>query len=264
MNTSHKFRKQVSRYTKEINKNNAIIPTLPQETFGISRSGESLRYRVIIGIDSKGQPIYRDINKKNMLLASNYVYRMYLEQLNCDLQQEVDAMNAYLSKHKDVEPGHMNYTHQDEFNKLLRFKIGTTNEELQKGLNAKYKMASFRKDECIVLTLRGERVRSKSEAIIADELFKRGIPYVYEPTVEINGIEYMPDFILADPETGTLYMWEHLGLMDKNDYACRAFDKFKQYQLEGWTLGINLITTSEIREFPFTGQNASAAIDYFL
>lgn len=263
MNSATHLRKKAAYYAQSIKANDAILSTMPKRgNFCIFSDKGSYRYRVTFGYDENGKLDYTDIHDDN--IAADYAFRTYLNKLNEDYKNELNAINAYLAEHKDIKSGHLDYKYQDEYNRLIRKRIGSPNEELQNKLNNMFTPSTHKLKGRSVLTLRGERVRSKSEAIIADELFKRGIPYVYEPIVEINGIEYMPDFILADPETGTLYMWEHLGLMDKNDYACRAFDKFKQYQLEGWTLGINLITTSETREFPFTGQNASAAIDYYL
>lgn len=43
-----------------------------------------------------------------------------------------------------------------------------------------------------VPTLRGERVRSRTEARIADFLYRNGIPYEYEPTI----CGFLPDFHL--------------------------------------------------------------------
>lgn len=264
MNTAQKFRKKIKFYTQLKNTNENIIKTLPQETFNISIDKGKFRHRIVIGKDSNGKPIRRDINKQTPLVSADYAHRMYLEQLNIDLQREIDAMNSYLSVHTDIEPGHIDIKYIEEFNRVLKLKIGTISEEFQKLLNNKFRLSTYKKEDCIYPTLRGERVRSKSESIIADELFKRGIPYLYEPILEINGIEYLPDFIILDPETGSIYIWEHLGLMEKNDYALKVYDKLKVYQSAGWILGINLITTSETRSVPFTGQNANSAIDYFL
>ena len=44
----------------------------------------------------------------------------------------------------------------------------------------KYAGRDFDADGPVLMTARGERVRSKSEIIIADALFRRGIPYRYE------------------------------------------------------------------------------------
>lgn len=47
-------------------------------------------------------------------------------------------------------------------------------------------------------TLRGEKVRSKSEQYIADWLFRHSINYEYEPKINIKDFDFKPDFYVAD------------------------------------------------------------------
>lgn len=264
MNTTENFRNMRDFLSKTIRRNTAIIASLPQGTMNIFIDGSTLRWRIPNGRKPNGQRKYKKINPRDELLAADYAHRMYLENLNDYYKNELKAVNSYLSMHKDIATFMSDYTYQEEYNRLRNLKTGTITEELQKELDKMFILSTSRMSRRTILTQRGEKVRSKSEAIIADELYKRGIPYLYEPIVEVGSIEYKPDFILMDPSTGKLYMWEHLGLLEKSDYACRTFDKFKDYQSVGWILGVNLITTSETNTFPFTGQNASATIDYFL
>ena len=49
----------------------------------------------------------------------------------------------------------------------------------EKGYNKK----GFREDAPIILTEKGERVRSKSEKILADYFYRKGIEYKYEPEI---------------------------------------------------------------------------------
>ena len=45
------------------------------------------------------------------------------------------------------------------------------------------------------ITNRGEKVRSKNELLICNELFNYGIPYMYEPELIIEGNPYHPDAV---------------------------------------------------------------------
>ena len=47
-------------------------------------------------------------------------------------------------------------------------------------------------------TDKDERVRSKSEVIIANELNKAGVPYRYECPLVIHGIKIHPDFTILN------------------------------------------------------------------
>lgn len=89
----------------------------------------------------------------------------------------------------------------------------------------------FLEDGLIHRTERGDLVRSKSELVIADKLFGRGIEYAYEqplPTGE-GRIRY-PDFTIADQARGVTFYWEHLGLLDDPEYRARWARKREEYQ----------------------------------
>ena len=66
-------------------------------------------------------------------------------------------------------------------------------------------------------TLSGDMVRSKSEVIIANILYESGIPFTYERLLRApDGTRRAPDFTIE--WDGRVYYWEHLGLLDKDDY----------------------------------------------
>ncbi len=85
-------------------------------------------------------------------------------------------------------------------------------------------------------TLSGEMVRSKSEVIIANILTERGIAFIYEPELKSsNGEMYRPDFEIASG--GKIYYWEHLGMIDNEEYLANWqikkewYDKYFPSQL---------------------------------
>lgn len=109
-----------------------------------------------------------------------------------------------------------------------------------------YKGKPFEDDENIILTERGERVRSKSEKIIADKLYALGIPYRYEyPLVLSGGVKVYPDFtILRMPMREEVYL-EHFGMMDDLEYVDTALYKLSSYEKNGIYLGVDLFVTHE-------------------
>ena len=63
-------------------------------------------------------------------------------------------------------------------------------------------------------TEQGEFVRSKSEKIIADTLFKMKVPYRYETRLELDGNRNAyPDFACLNVRYRKTKYWEHLGLL---------------------------------------------------
>ena len=100
-----------------------------------------------------------------------------------------------------------------------------------------------------IKTDRGDLVRSKSEKIIADYLYKKGIPYQVEPAFRLySGTIKYPDFVALNLRTGKTIYWEHLGKADDDDYATRNFAKLMDYEKSGLILGDNLIVTLETKD----------------
>ena len=95
-------------------------------------------------------------------------------------------------------------------------------------------------------TRRGEKVRSKSEAIIADLLDELSIPYHYEKPLELgNGIVKYPDFTLLDVHERREIYWEHFGLLGDPEYVGHNLSKLDLYRASGVFFGKNLIVTYE-------------------
>ena len=95
-------------------------------------------------------------------------------------------------------------------------------------------------------TTKGHMVRSKSELVIANMLYQMSLQYEYERQLE--GIKepgkLRPDFSFVDV-SGDLIIWEHLGLLWRDDYR-RAWDwKKNWYSKNGYVEGKNLFTTAD-------------------
>lgn len=84
----------------------------------------------------------------------------------------------------------------------------------------------------------GHWVRSKSEREIANFLFDRRIPYIYEKRIHLDGRDLRPDFFLPDV-AGGLFL-EHFGL-DTAEYLANANDRVLRFR----KAGLRLVATSE-------------------
>lgn len=115
------------------------------------------------------------------------------------------------------------------------------------------------------LTMKDETVRSKSEKMIADYLLTEGIPYVCEPRVILkDGSSAYPDFAALNlMKNKTIYI-EHLGLVEKEDYATRNFFKIMDYEEVGIVLGDNLVITMETKDRPLDMKILKKKIQDFL
>jgi len=74
-----------------------------------------------------------------------------------------------------------------------------------------------------------DMVRSKSEVIIANLLFERGIEFRYEiPLFASDGSMYLPDFTIN--WQGEELYWEHVGMLHREDYKVKWEAKEKWYK----------------------------------
>lgn len=114
-------------------------------------------------------------------------------------------------------------------------------------------------------TEQGEFVRSKSEKIIADTLFKMQVPYRYETRVKLYGNRYAyPDFTCLNVRLRKTMYWEHLGLLGDGDYANKNFGKIENYEHHGIYIGDSLILSFETQERPLMTSDIRRKIELFL
>ena len=128
----------------------------------------------------------------------------------------------------------------------------STSDLIAKGWQSKtFKPNPYKPEKKIFDTRRGEKVRSKSEAIIADTLYEFGIPYRYEYPVKMaNGEIRYPDFMLLNLKTKQEIYFEHFGRMGDAGYRMDAMEKMDLYRASGIYPGKNLIFTYETEEKP--------------
>lgn len=84
----------------------------------------------------------------------------------------------------------------------------------------------------VQVSANGEFMISKSEVIIADHLFYNKVRYTYENEItDSRGITIHPDFTIEDRSSGITYYWEHLGLLNDDEYRKKWERKMEWYKL---------------------------------
>jgi hypothetical protein len=101
-------------------------------------------------------------------------------------------------------------------------------------------------------TSKGLAVRSKSELLIAEALANAGIAFEYERALTLEGKTRYPDFTIEDDISGRTIYWEHLGLLEREDYRQSWEKKLQWYRKNGVLLAKDgggkagmLVTTTE-------------------
>jgi len=133
-------------------------------------------FRVTTKTGRKGEYI----PEEKMSLASAIAQRDYDAKMLAEIQRLRAALEKCVVKY-DVSIAENLYAQLHPARRSLVTPLVYPDEDFVEHWSAvKYAGRDFDADGPVLMTARGERVRSKSEIIIADALFRRGIPYRYE------------------------------------------------------------------------------------
>lgn len=115
-----------------------------------------------------------------------------------------------------------------------------------KWVTKEYIAKNFKEDDySAYYTEKGERVRSKSEVIIANLLNSMQIPYKYECPLQLGQVTIYPDFTLLDVRTKKEKYLEHFGMMGDSEYVADMMNRINIYEQNGIYFGTDLICTFE-------------------
>jgi len=116
------------------------------------------------------------------------------------------------------------------------------NIEADAWANEPYEKLTWKPEQKTKLTSKGEYVRSKSEAIIAEKLIGTPLPFRYEEVIHVGQEVLVPDFTIRRAD-GKIFYWEHMGLMNNATYIERQYQKealYRSIEIVPWD---NLIKT---------------------
>ncbi|WP_026497207.1 hypothetical protein [Butyrivibrio sp. WCD3002] len=138
-------------------------------------------------------------------------------------------------------------------------------QRLQEWKNTPYVGKEFAENIPEIYTKKGERVRSKSEKIIADTFFELGIEYKYECPLKLKGYGIVyPDFTILRKRDGKEIYWEHDGRMDEPDYANKAVRKINSYIANGIFPGDKLVISYETSKIVLNDRVIKMLIDEYI
>ena len=138
-------------------------------------------------------------------------------------------------------------------------------EYVKKWQNLEYKGKSFLEETPEHYTDKGERVRSKSEIMIANAMNRHNIPYRYEQPLYLKGYGTIyPDFTALNVRSRKEIYWEHMGMMDNNEYVENALRKIDTYEKNDIFPGDRLILTHETAKHPLNARIIEKVIMQYL
>jgi hypothetical protein len=194
-------------------------------------------------------------------LAKALAQKDYDSKLMTTLRGEKNAICEFLQNFHPEQVDEV-FRSLREQRKPLVIPIRLPDEDyVKQWLSVVYEKMGFASDAPEYLTARNERVRSKSEIMIADALARNLIVFRYEYPIQIEGLGCVhPDFICLHPVTRQGILWEHFGMMDDPSYADQTTNKIEKYCCAGYHLGCNLIATFETSKHPLLSRHIEQKI----
>ncbi len=204
-------------------------------------------YHIIEKDDTNGKYICVDNFELIEELANKEYNSKFLNYAKIELAMLEKCISRLSLKNADLA-----YQNLSEYKKIfVKPYIQTDEQYALQWQNKSYRTNQIYKDEKIYETKRGEMVRSKSEAILADIFYDLGIPYRYEQAVTLeDGTVRYPDFTLLKKSSRREIYFEHFGLLDDEEYRKSNLNKLDKYRSSGIYLGYNLLMTYETKDNP--------------
>lgn len=218
-------------------------PTYPEGRLRVANGKQQRRfYKVLDASDKNGKYIPKADMTQVKALAQKRYNQQFIKAAKFE-KEVIENCMAELAK----------YNAEAVFEELPQFrkelvKPYILSDELyaQAWQKKRCKTSTYREEEKKYATRKGEKVRSKSEAIIADILFEFGIPYFYEKELRLSdGLVKYPDFTLLNIRERKEFYLEHMGRLDDDGYRKDNLKKLNEYQRNGIHTGNNLILTHE-------------------
>lgn len=214
----------------------------PEGTLRISKGKKYCQYYYCTEENKRGSYI----QKSNEKLMSRLAQKAYDQKVLKLVQKRLQQINKILKEYEDDEIEKVYYKENEERRKLIRPVEPTWEEKISSWKQRQYTGKEFPEGVPVIFTEKGERVRSKSEKIMADYFYRNGINYKYECPLYLKGIGLVyPDFTLLSKKTGLEVYWEHNGRMDDPEYARKAICKIHAYENNNIYPGERLILTYE-------------------
>ena len=201
------------------------------------------------------------VDKNNIQLAKLLAQKNFNNKSLKAAKAELDFLEKTLNKYpKETVEG--NYDKLSEKRKsLITPIIESDHDYIQSWLSKSISNNDHQNKITDFVSAKGEYVRSKSELIIANLLDSMNIPYKYECPLELEGYGTVyPDFTVLNIKSRTEIIWEHLGMMDKEDYLNKALRKIALYELNGYYVGERFLLSMETAEVPLNTRQITEMI----
>lgn len=233
------------RLERIIEKTKERLEGAPEGRLRLSKSHNHMQYYCCTEQNKSGNYI----SKENIALARRLAQKSYDYKILQLAEKRLSQIKKMTKDYTDDELEAVYRQEHFERQKLIEPVELTWEQRILEWKAQEYKGKDFQEGTTIILTEKGERVRSKSEKIMADYFYRQGIEYKYECPLYLKGIGTIyPDFTFLSKNTKEEIYWEHNGKCDDVAYARKMVKKINAYESNGIFPGERLILTYETEQ----------------
>lgn len=242
----HKLKEMLEKEEEKYRRAKQIVDTrlstAPKGTLGIMESNRNTQFVQFIGKNEKR----KYIKKEQQVLANALAQKSYDQKVKKIVDKRLKQLGSLSKAYKNNEIEEI-YDRLNSVRKtLVEPVIKPWEQTISEWKSIPYVGKAFDPKATEIYTKKGERVRSKSEKILADTFFELGLEYKYECPIVLKGFGVVyPDFTFLRKRDGREVYWEHEGRMDEQEYSEKAIRKLNTYALNNILPSDNLILTFE-------------------
>ncbi len=221
------------------------------------KNGESYYYKVL-----NGKRTY--LGKGNSEEVLDLQEKRFLEESLKRIRKNLAAGNAFLKKYQNIDEGSILKETPQAYQPIVGaafFAGGKKN--LDRWEKEPYQRSTAYPERLIHRTMRGDLVRSKSEVIIANTLFSKGIPYRYEELIQVGDYTVAADFHVAVKSRSRKRLWEHFGMIGDADYLEKCMLKIQTYIENGFLPWEDVIFTFDTKRGSIDAQTIERIAELF-
>lgn len=208
------------------------------------------------------------VRKQEMAAIKQLVEQEYYAKLIPEIEKQIAKLKKAL---ENIDEGKLGKIYNDMHpgkRKLITAGIISREEKIRRFEEETYEGKQIEDERNEFYTNKGERVRSKSEKIIADHFERRGILYRYEKPVYllVNGQKqiFYPDFTVMNKRTAKIIYVEHFGMMDDSGYYNATLRKLDVYEKNDILIGRDLLVFHETGKRALNMKNIDKYIDEYM
>lgn len=239
--------KEVQDLRKIVESCEKNLQEAPKGTLRIANRGGHPQYFHVLDELKNQRPQGKYIKRQDMDIVKLLAQKEYDSRLLRAAKKQLKVLEELQNRYKPETLLSAEKNTSEYRKKLIEMSVVNDETFSKRWIEKDYISKPIEEGEKIYITENGEKVRSKSEKMIADKLYLMGIPYRYESPVYIESLQknFYPDFTLLNKRAREECYLEHFGMMDNPDYLNNFLKKIDVYAENGIILGKNLMVSFE-------------------